>query len=91
MIFRRCAATVNKPRLPLFYRLLTTKNHQLPPIFRKTPSKKRTKKTSQLVASRRAGVFGWARNEEEQGQHEGAEDGKVLDDVKVSEHGGLAM
>jgi hypothetical protein len=27
-----------------FYRVLTTKNHQVPPIFRKTPHKNRLKK-----------------------------------------------
>jgi len=33
----------------------------------------------------------WLRDEEEQGQHAGAEDGQVLDDVEVGEHAGLAV
>ena len=32
-----------------------------------------------------------AGDEEEQGEHAGAEDGEVLDDVEVGEHPGLAV
>ena len=36
-------------------------------------------------------MFWRAGDEEEQRKHAGAEDGEVLDDVEVGEHGGLAM
>ena len=44
-----------------------------------------------LVACGRAGVLRWAGDEEEKWQHACAEDGQVLDDVEVGEHGGLAV
>ena len=44
-----------------------------------------------LVAGGGVDVFRRARDEEEEGEHAGAEDGEVLDDVEVGEHAGLAV
>ena len=43
------------------------------------------------MARRGARVLWWAGNEKEQRQHTGAEDGEVLDDVKVAQHRRLTM